>query len=344
MYGQIGIETKRFNLCSAIISLMAKRVRIYKKGGWDRLTIEEFDCPEPKANEVKINVKAAGINFADVSVRQGLYSSANQFVGFPITPGFEVAGTVAATGKSVRDLKPGDHVLAGVFFGGYSSEVIAKAQYVRKLPVDLSFAEAAGLLAVFATSYHASHWLPRIHPGSVALVHSVAGGVGLSLTQMLKDLGCTVVGVVGSSHKTKVAKEYGVDVVIDKSRVDLWAVAEKESPKGYDLIYDPNGVSTFKQSYGHLAQCGTLFVYGFQSMLSKTNGRQNPLVLARDYLRTPRFSPFDMVKANKGVMGFNISYLFERQDILGEGLDFIIDKFADGTFRPYRLQHTLLKM
>ena len=313
---------------------MAKRIRIYKKGGWDRLTIEDFDCPEPKAGEVKISVKAAGINFADVCVRQGLYSSANEFVGFPITPGFEVAGTVVAIGKNVKGIKPGDRVLAGVFFGGYSSEVIAKAQYVRKLPAELSFIQAAGIPAVFATSYYASYWLPRIHPGSVALVHSVAGGVGLSLTQMLKALDCKVVGVVGGPHKTKVAKEYGVDVVIDKSIVDLWAAAEKESPKGYDLIYDPNGISTFKQSYDHLAQCGQLFMYGFQSMLSKTNGHQNPLILIRDYLRTPRFSPFDMVKANKSVMGFNISYLFERQDILGEGLDFIMSKLADKTFRP----------
>src|SRR5262249_27059913 len=160
-----------------------------------------------------------------------------------------------------------------------------------------------GVPGVFLTSYYATHWLPRIHPGSVALVHSVAGGVGLSLTQVLKDLDCTVVGVVGGSHKVEVAKEDGVDVVIDKSSTDLWPAVEKAAPNGYNLIYDPNGISTFKQSYDHLAQCGLLFVYGFQSMLSKSKGRQTPLALIRDFLRTPRFSPFDMVKTNKSVMG-----------------------------------------
>lgn len=313
---------------------MAKRIRVYKSGRWDRLTIEDFECPSPKPDEVKIDVKAAGINFADVCVRQGLYSSANEFVGFPITPGFEVAGTVAAVGKKVKEFKVGDRVLAGVFFGGYSSQVVAKAEYARKLPTGLDFVQGASIPAVFLTAYYASHWLPRIHPGSVALVHSVAGGVGLALTQMLKDLDCKVVGVVGSSHKTTVAKEFGVDVVIDKSVTDLWAAAKEEAPKGYDLIYDPNGISTFKQSYDHLAQSGLLFVYGFQSMLSKTNGRQNPLILIHDYLRTPRFSPFDMVKANKSVMGFNLSYMYERQDILGEGLDFVMSKLADRTFHP----------
>ena len=312
---------------------MAKRVRVYKPGGWDRLVIEDFDCPSPEPDEVKIDVKAAGINFADVCVRQGLYSSANEFVGFPITPGFETAGTISAIGSSVAGLKVGDRVIAITFFGGYSSQITAKASYVRPIPAGLDFAEAAGVAGVFLTSYYASYWLPHIHTGSVALVHSAAGGVGLSLTQMLKDLGCKVIGVVGSTHKIEIAKKYGADVVIDKSATDLWNAAKKESPDGYDLIYDPNGVSTFKQSYDHLAQCGLLFVYGFQSMLSKSKGRQNPLVLIRDFLRTPRFSPFDMVKTNKSVMGFNISYLYERQDIVDEGLDFILGKIEDKTFR-----------
>lgn len=311
---------------------MAKRVRIHKPGGWDRLAIEDFDCPGPGPDEVKIDVKAAGINFADVCVRQGLYSSANEFVGFPITPGFEAAGTIAAVGQNVKNFQPGDRVMAITFFGGYSSQITVKAAYVRPIPAGLDFAQAAGVPGVFLTSYYATHWLPRIHPGSTALVHSVAGGVGLSLTQMLKDLGCQVVGVVGGPHKVEMAKTYGADVVIDKSTADLWVEAEKAAPRGFDLIYDPNGISTFKQSYKHLAPCGLLFVYGFQSMLS-SKGRQNPLALLRDYLRTPRFSPFEMVKANKSVMGFNVSYLYERQNILDEGLAFILSKLEDKTFR-----------
>lgn len=312
---------------------MAKRVRIYKPGGWDRLILEDFECPDPGPGEVKIDVKAAGVNFADVCVRQGLYSSANELVGFPITPGFEVAGKITAVGKGAKGFKVGDHVMGITFFGGYSSQITVKASYVRAAPAGLDFAQAAGVSGVFLTGYYATHWLPRIHPGSVALVHSAAGGVGLALIQMLKDLDCTVVGVVGGPHKIEVAKRYGADVVIDKSSTDLWPAAEKASPQGYGLVYDPNGVSTFKQSYDHLAQCGQLFVYGFQSMLSKSNGRQSPLILARDFLVTPRFSPFDMVKANKSVVGFNVSYLYERQDVVNEGLSFIIGKLRSKTFR-----------
>ena len=313
---------------------MAQRVRIYKPGGWDRLIIENFVCPDPAADEIKIDVKAAGINFADVCVRQGLYSSAKEFIGWPITPGFEVSGIISGLGRNVKGFKVGDRVMACTFFDGYSSQIVAKASYVRKIPEKMDFAVAAGIPGVFLTSYYALHWLARVHPKSTALVHSVAGGVGLSLTQMLKDLDCKVVGVIGSSHKTKIAREYGVDEVIDKSTSDLWKEAERITPSGFDLIFDPNGISTFNQSYQHLAPCGLLFVYGFQSMLSKTSGQQNLLILIRDYLRTPRFSPFNMTKTNRSVLAFNVSYLFERLELVTEGLDFILDKINKKTFKP----------
>jgi NADPH:quinone reductase-like Zn-dependent oxidoreductase len=313
---------------------MAKRVRIYKPGGWERLIIEDFVCSDPAADEIKIDVKAAGINFADVCVRQGLYSSAKEFMGWPITPGFEVAGIVSVIGKDVKGFKVGDRIIAGSFFGGYSSQVVTKASYVRKIPEKMDFTVAAGIIVVFLTSYYALYWLARIHPKSTALIHSAAGGIGLSLTQMLKDLNCKVVGVVGSSHKTKIAREYGADEVIDKSIIDLWKEAEKIAPNGFDLIFDPNGISTFRQSYQHLAPCGLMFVYGFQSMLSKTSGQQNLFILARDYLRTPHFNPFNMTKTNRSVLAFNLSYLFERLDFITDGLDFILDKINNKTFKP----------
>lgn len=313
---------------------MAQRVRIHKAGGWDQLKIEEFVCLDPQTDEVTIEVKAAGINFADVCVRQGLYSSAREFVGWPITPGFEVAGIVVGVGRNVKKFKIGDRVMGIMFFGGYSSEVNIKKSYVRKLSVGMDFSVAAGIPGVFLTSFYAIHWLARIHPKSTALVHSAAGGVGLALIQMLKDLDCKVIGVIGSSHKAKVAREYGADEIIDKSKTDLWSEAERIAPDGFDLIFDPNGISTFKQSYNHLAPCGLLFVYGFQSMLSKTNGRQNPFILIRDYLCTPRFSPFNMTKTNRSVLAFNLSYLFERLDLVADGLDFIFEKMKTKTFKP----------
>jgi len=313
---------------------MAKRVRIYKPGSWDRLIIEDFHCPAPEQDEVKIDVVATGVNFADVCVRQGLYSSAKKFVGWPITPGFEVAGRVNAVGKNVKGFTVGDRVMAITLFNGYSSQVVVKAEYVREIPSSLNFSEAASILGVFFTAYYATCWLTRVHPGSTALIHSAAGGVGLALTQILKDAGCRVVGVVGNTNKVSVSSDYGANIVIDKSKTDLWSALKIASPNGYDLIFDPNGLSTFKQSYNHLAPSGLLFVYGFHSMLSKSKGKRNLSLLTRDYLRTPRFNPFDMVKTNRSVIAFNVSYLFERHDIVKEGFSFILKKFQNKTFKP----------
>ncbi len=306
---------------------MAKRIRIHKPGSWDQLKIEDFDCPSPEAGSIKVDVAAAGINFADVIVRQGLYSSAKEYVGWPITPGFEIAGTVIEVGENVQDFHIGDRVMAVTFFGGYSSQVVVQAAYARTIPQDLSFTEAAGIPVTFMTSYYAACWTTRLHKDSVALVHSAAGGVGLSLMQILKEAGCRVIGVVGTTAKVDITQHYGADAVIDKSKADVWTDAEALADGGYDLIFDPNGVSTVKQSYKHLAPGGLLFVYGFQSMLSKNRGHQSFVSLASSYIQTPRLDLFDMVKTNRSVIAFNISYLYGRADIMAEAFDYIAAGF-----------------
>lgn len=316
---------------------MANRVVIEQAGGCEQLQIQSFASPVPEAAEVRIDVAAAGINFADVAVRQGLYASAKQLAGgFPITPGFEVAGTVAEVGRDVTGLEVGQRVMAATLFGGYSSEAAVTAQHVRPIPDEMSFSEAAGVPAVFLTAYYATQHLARVHPGSTALIHSGAGGVGLALTQTLKAEDCTVVGVVGSPAKVNTALEYGADAVIDKSTQDLWVEAEKLRPDGYDQIFDPNGPETLGQSNQHLAIGGLLFIYGFQTMLTKNRDRQNPLVLAKRYIQMRRSYP-DIrlsVQENRSYMCFNISFLFDKADIFDKGFDYIIDNLEDGTFRP----------
>lgn len=316
---------------------MAEHVVIERAGSWDQLRFQEFTSPETQDDQIRIDVEAIGINFADIAVRQGLYASARQLVGWPITPGFEVAGTVAEAGKDVTGLQVGERVMAATFFNGYSSEVTVQAPYARPIPEDMSFSEAASIPAVFMTSYYATQHLARTHPGSTALIHSAAGGVGLAMTQTLKEQDCRVVGVVGSPEKRDVAYEYGADAVVskaDKSSRELWRDLERLAPNGYDQIFDPNGIGTLKQSYEHLAVGGLLFVYGFQSMLSKDKGRQNPLTLLTRLARMPHFNPREMVQTNRSVMGFNISFLFDKTNVFDKGFDYIIENFENGTFEP----------
>jgi len=155
-------------------------------------------------------------------------------------------------------------------------------------------AQAAGFPTVFLTAYYALFELAHPRPGQTLLVHSAAGGVGSALLQLGRIVGCRTVGVVGSSHKVETARALGAEVVIDKSREDLWRAAEKAAPRGYDVVLDANGVATLRENYRHLAKPGKLVIYGFHSMLPRQGRRPNWVKLASDFLRTPWFDPLKL--------------------------------------------------
>lgn len=293
-----------------------QKVVIPKAGSYDQLQIKEFDVPVPGPGQVLIETRAAGVNYADVVVRMGLYKSAKEFVGWPITPGFEVAGVVTALGEGVSDFQVGDEVVGLTLFGGYSSHIVTESRYVYHKPRGLSFSEAAAMPAVFMTAWFALFELAHPRPGSKVLVHSAAGGVGASLVQLAKIAGCEVVGVVGGTHKVEAAKAAGCDLVIDKSKQDLWAEAKAFAPDGYDIILDANGVETLSQSYAHLRRAGKLVIYGFATMMPKKGGRPNWFKLVSGWLRTPRYNPLNLTTDSKSVLAFNLSFLFDRTDLL----------------------------
>ena len=312
------------------------RVRIHRPGAYDRLELErDFEVGTPGPGDVLVHVRAAGVNFADSAVRMGLYSSAKEYVGWPITPGFEVAGTIAQVGPGVVTVKEGDPVFGVVRFGAWSSHVVTRASLVRPLPPGLTMEQAAGVPTVFLTAYYPLFVLTTVRAGEVVLVHSAAGGVGGALIQLAKIAGCRVVGVVGTAHKVAVARELGADVVIDRSASDdVRAALEHASPRGYDVVLDANGGPSLRDSYELLAPGGRLVVYGFHAMLSKGAGRPSWPRLAREWARTPRFSPFRMVQENRSVLAFNLSYLFDREELFTDGIDRILGWLDDGRLRP----------
>ncbi len=191
----------------------------------------------------------------------------------------------------------------------------AGAALLRPLPQGLDFAQAAGFPVAYLTGWYAVRELVRLRAGQRVLIHSAAGGVGSALIQLCKQSGAFVVGVVGAPHKVAVAKELGADAVIDKSSEDPWSAVERHSPKGYHVVLDGNGAETLKQSYAHLCPTGRLVIYGYHSMLVRGKARANWLKLAWHWLRTPRFDPFTMTNENRGVLAFNLSYLFDEMDL-----------------------------
>jgi synaptic vesicle membrane protein VAT-1 len=310
-----------------------QRIVIDRPGSYERLRLVEQPEPEPAAGEVVVRTEAIGVNYADSIIRMGLYASAKRLHGYPITPGLEFAGRIVALGDGVRRWQIGDAVIGLTLFGGYASHIAIDADSLFELPPTLDMAQGATLPTVFLTAWFMVHQQMHVRRGDTWLVHSAAGGVGSALVQLGRLAGCRVVGVVGSAHKVEVCRANGADHVIDKSASDLWREAERFAPEGYQAIFDANGVATLARSYAHLAPTGVLAIYGFHTMLPR-NGRLNWLRLAWHWLRTPRFSPLRMTQENRSVIAANLSFLQSQAPRLREGMQWLLERFAEGRLRP----------
>lgn len=311
-----------------------QKIVIHRPGGYDRLQIETHADPPAQAGEVRIAVSHVGVNYADCVVRMGLYASAKSLVGWPITPGFEVAGTVKALGAGVTDLAVGAPVIGVTLFNGYSTALVLPRAQIFTMPAALDPAQAAGIPTVFLTAWFALRELAHLRPGQRVLIHSAAGGVGCAAVQLAADIGAEVTAVVGAPHKRELPLALGARHVIVKTEDDWRRAADRAAPEGYDVILDPNGVSTLADSYARLAPLGRLVVYGFHSMLPRRGGRPQWLKLAWDWLRTPRFNPLRLTMENRSVLAFNLSFLSARADRMIPAMEAVLAGIAAGRLQP----------
>ena len=314
-----------------------QKVVIPSAGGYEKLTIQT--CPDLALDEdsVIVEVKAIGVNYADCLVRFGVYESAKKYVGWPITPGFEFSGMVKSIGKNTTKFKIGDEVVGITLFNAYATQVKVKELQLFRVPAGFSLIEAAGFPTVFFTAYHALFQLIKIYPRAHVLVHSAAGGVGSALVQLAKSANFRITGVVGSSHKVQEVKNLGADFVIDKSSQDLWIEAERICPEGFDVIFDANGYTTLKQGYDHLRPVGKLISYGAHSLLPRGGtGRVNYFKALIGLVKSPRFNPLQLITDNKAVIGFNLSFLFARQDLASEAMRDLLRLASENKIKPLK--------
>ncbi len=307
-----------------------RRAVVRRPGGYERLESESAANPEPGRGEVRIAVEAIGVNFADGVVRMGLYAAAKA-LGFPITPGFEVAGRIDRLGDGVADLAVGDLVLAVTRFGAYASSVVVPRAQVFAVPHGRTAVEAAAFPVAHLTAWYAVRELAVVRPGMTVLVHSAAGGVGGAIVALAAEAGARVVGVVGSDAKLETARSAGATTAIDRSAGDWRRAAREASPRGFEAVFDASGPDTLRASYALLAPTGRLVVYGFHSMLRPGRGRPDWPRLALQWLRTPRFDPLDLTTSNRAVLGFNLAFLFERTDLLATAMADLLPRFGAGT-------------
>lgn len=276
------------------------KVVIHAPGTVSQLAIEEHPSPVPKPGEIRIAVTSIGVSYADCLVRLGLYAAAKKYVGWPITPGFEFAGLIDAVGDGIDSSRIGESVCGITRFGAYASEICVPAEQVVPIPSGFDLGTAGAFPTNYLTAWYALKVLCYPRPGMTVLIHSAAGGVGSALVQVAKALECRVVAVVGDENKGEAARKSGADAIINKSVDNLWITAKQHAPEGYDAVFDANGFSTVYDSYRALAPEGRLIIYGFRPVPD----------LRRALRESQGFNPLDMLNRNRGVLGFNLSFLF----------------------------------
>ncbi|MBM3491446.1 MAG: NADPH:quinone oxidoreductase family protein [Alphaproteobacteria bacterium] len=229
----------------------------------DSLVLADVAPPRPAANEVLIDVHAAGVNFPDVLIVAGKYQYKP---AFPFSPGAEVAGRVLAVGDKVTLFKPGERVIGLCGHGGFAEQVTVPEHKVLAMPDGMDFAVGSAIALTYGTTAHAFLQRARLRPGEWLLVHGASGGVGLSAVEMGKTLGARVIGTGGDDGKLAIALEHGADHVINYNQGPFREqVKALTGGNGADVIYDAVGGEAFDQSLRCINWDGRLLVIGFAS-------------------------------------------------------------------------------
>ena len=235
-----------------------KAIQVAKVGGPEVLTLVDVPVPEPKANEALVQIKAAGVNFIDVYFREGRYPASLPFIN-----GQEAAGVVVAVGRDVATFKPGDRVAYTGVLGSYAEFAAVPADRLVKIPDELDFEQAAAAMLQGMTAHYLSHSTYPIKNGETALIHAAAGGVGLLLVQMAKNLGARVIGTAGSDEKAQLALNAGADEVIIYTQKDFQTETRRLTDgQGVHVVYDGVGKDTFERDLNVLRPRGYLVLFG----------------------------------------------------------------------------------
>ena len=276
-----------------------KAVIVTKHGDPDKMEIQDVSMPIPGPNEICIKVSKAGINFADILSRMGLYPGAPKP---PFTPGMEVSGTIHELGPDVEGFEVGDRVVGSGTNGGYAEYTVSNCKGVFKIPKDVSFEVAASFPAVYLTSYLMIIHPGDLQPGESILIHGAAGGVGLASIELAKIAGAKTIFGTCSPSKHEFIQERGV-LPVDKDNF-LAEIMQWTDDKGVDLVLDPIGGEHLMQSYRCLGSGGRVCSFGISDMAP--GKKRSHWHRIKSWLSFPKFDPLKMMTSNRGVFGIHL--------------------------------------
>jgi NADPH:quinone reductase-like Zn-dependent oxidoreductase len=301
-----------------------------RNGGVEVLKVQQAPDPVAAKGEVVVRVKAAGLNFADIMARQGLYPDGPPK---PCVMGYEVAGVVESVSDDVDQSLKGKAVVAMTRFKGQAEMVTVGANQIFAKPESLSFEEAAAVPVNYLTAYALLVTMGGLRKGESVLIHNAGGGVGLAALDIAKNIGATTYGTA-SPGKHAFLRERGLDHPIDYRNQDwLPALKDLTSGRGVELVIDPIGGAHWKKSYAALRTTGRLGMFGVST--ASANGLKGKLKLVKAALQMPRFHPLGLLGKNRGVFGLNLGHMWHEPEKVAEWVQAIMAGVAEGWIRPH---------
>jgi NADPH:quinone reductase-like Zn-dependent oxidoreductase len=299
-------------------------------GDIDVLKVQEKPDPTPRDDEVVIRVRAAGLNFADILARQGLYPDGPPK---PCVMGYEVSGVIESVGKDVNSSFVGKSVVAMTRFGGQSELIAVKATQMFEKPEKLTFEQAAAIPVNYLTAYALLVVMGSLHEGEWILIHNAGGGVGLAALDIAKKIGAVTYGTA-SPGKHKFLTERGLDHPIDYRKQD-WQpqLMQLTNGRGVDLIIDPIGGAHFKKSYNSLRHTGRLGMFGVS--VGSGNGLSGKLKMLKAAVQMPRFHPLGLFNKNRGVFGLNLGHMWHEPEKVALWMRDILRGVDEEWIRPH---------
>ncbi|MBI5915967.1 MAG: zinc-binding dehydrogenase [Bacteroidetes bacterium] len=296
---------------------MQRKAYRLKAGNLNNLRMVTENLPEPGPGEVMVEVRAIGLNFADVSVIMGLYSATPKG---EFTPGLEFSGIILKVGSEVKNAKPGDRVMGVTRFGGYATHLNIGAEYAIPLADDWSFEEGAAYPVQVLTTYYALLPLGNLQAGQTVLIHNAAGGVGILANRLAKRMGAVTIGTVGSPVKLDLLRQEGVDFPIVRDEDFFKNLDNILKNRELNLILETNNGKMLLEGFKRLAPEGRSVVYSAADFITHGN-RPNLFKIIWKYLRRPMIDPLKLTDGNRGILGFNLIYLYKKSQLLRRYLE-----------------------
>lgn len=307
-----------------------KQIVITGHGGPEKLKLQEAPDPAPGAGAVRIQVKASGINFADILARRGLYPDAPKF---PAVVGYEVAGTVNALGSGVNPFWLGAEVFALTRFGGYSDVVVVPVDQVFERPASLGHEQCAAIPVNYLTAWQLLVVMGSLSKEETVLIHNAGGGVGLAAIDIARHVGARIIGTA-SAGKHAFLKDRGLHEAIDYRTQD-WSVTldTLTQGRGVELIIDPLGGTHWKKSWKALRSTGRLGMFGISAA---TESRLlGPLRLLPLAVGMPFFHPVSLMNRNRSAFGVNLGHMWHEPAKIRTWMDALLQGVKDGWVRPH---------